>query len=179
MVRVITVKPKDMSDETIKARLDGLKQEIKDNESEIKELEDELERRRQEIPLGIPCEGPFHLSSYNAVEACCFRAQSLHYNSFNSFSTKESAEKHAEMLLAWRMALVANYKGEPIDITVLLPLLKKGYVAMDRDGDWFWYGRKPHKDSENWISGGSVMELHAFNLKPAENWETSLMECGL
>lgn len=54
--------------------------------------------------------------------------------------------KHAKMLLAWRKALVAK----PIDIEVLLPLLPKGWVAMD-----------------------------AVNLKLAENWETSLMECGV
>lgn len=30
-----------------------------------------------------------------------------------------------------------------ITIYDLLPLLKKGWVAMEKDGGWYWYERKP------------------------------------
>ena len=80
----------------------------------------------------------------------------------------------------WLKALVAISKGEPIDIKVLLPLMKKGWVAMDKDGRWFWYQYKPIKTTDKWGQSYFVLkELFSFNLKPADNWETSLMECGL
>lgn len=80
----------------------------------------------------------------------------------------------------WLKALVAVSKEELIDIKVLLPLLKKGYVAMDEDGRWFWYKYKPIKIEDKWRQSYLVIkELFPFNLKPAENWEESLMECGL
>ncbi len=161
-------------------KIEAIKAERERTANALKRYEEELERKKQEVPMGIPCEGPFHLSSYNTVEACCFRAQSLHYNSFNSFSTKESAEKHSEMLLTWRMALIASAKGNQIDITVLLPLLKKGWVAMDMNGDWYWYSEKPVLRDMYWSLGkGDGFKLGCFKLKPADNWETSLMECGL
>ena len=31
-----------------------------------------------------------------------------------------------------------------ITIDDLIPLLKKGWVAMDEDGMWCWYSKKPH-----------------------------------
>ena len=99
---------------------------------------------------------------------------------YNCFLSKESAEKHAEMLLAWRKALVANSNGEPIDIQVLLPLLKKGWVAMDKDEDWYWYSDKPTLTGCFWnCNVGLCNRIGGFNFKPAENLEDSLMECGL
>lgn len=173
----------------LSAKIGAIKAERERTADALKRYEEELERRKQEVPLGVPCEGPFHLSSYNAVEACCFRAQSLHYNSFNSFSTKESAKKHAEMLLDWRKALVANSKGEPIDIKVLLPLLPKGHwVACDSTGTWFVFSCKPFirrkagsKDEGVWDSEwhDGFRGFLPFDLKPADDWEDSLMECGL
>ena len=80
----------------------------------------------------------------------------------------------------WLKSLVDISKGEPIDIKVLLPLMKKGWVAMDKDCRWFWYQYKPIKTTDKWGQSYFVLkELFPFNLKPAENWETSLMECGL
>ena len=93
--------------------------------------------------------------------------------------SKASATKHAEMLLAWRKALVANSKSEPIDIKVLLPLLKKGWVAMDKDGAWCWYEKKPKIHQDLWKNDSIYIFLSCFNIKPAENWEESLQECGL
>lgn len=175
---------KQISDYTVdelSKKIEAIKAERERTANALKRYEEELERRKQEVPLGVPCEGPLHLSSYNTVEACCFRPQSLEYNRFNSFSSKESAEKHAEMLLDWRKALVAITKGEPIDIKVLLPLLKKGWVAMDKNGNWHWYMEKPYieKFYFSWNSGSPVSFIGGFKIKPAEDWETSLQECGL
>lgn len=70
--------------------------------------------------------------------------------------------------------------GNQIDIRLLLPLLKKGWVAMDKSGVWFWYGCKPFKRTSFWEAGGYTKDLSIlFNLRPAGNWEDSLMECGL
>ena len=142
----------------------------------MKRYEEELERRKHEIPLGVPCDGKFYVDWRGAVQEDEEEASEVNFNAFNS---KESAEKHAEMLLAWRKALVANSKGEPIDIKVLFPLLKKGYVAMDEDKNWYWHPVKPKHDSTVWIAEKPGAYLLAFNIKPAENWETSLMECRL
>lgn len=166
---------KEMSRQELKQKIENIKAEREKTANALKKYEEELERRKQEGPLGVPCDGEFYVSWDGvAIEAREEKASKVNYNSFNS---RESAEKHAEMLLAWRKALVANAKGEPIDITVLLPLLKKGYVAMDEDKRWCWYPKKPTKALEEW--GGVGFIVSAFNLKPAENWEESLMECGL
>lgn len=79
----------------------------------------------------------------------------------------------------WLKSLVAISKREPIDIKVLLPLLKKGWVAMDYNKNWYWYEVKPIHDSDVWMAGKPAFYLSAFNIKPADNWEESLTECGL
>ena len=80
----------------------------------------------------------------------------------------------------WLKSLVAISKGEPIGITVLLPLLRKGWVAMDMNGDWYWYSEKPVLRDMHWsLEKGDGFKLSCFKLKPAENWEDSLTECGL
>ena len=175
------VKPiSDYTVDELSAKIEAIKAERERTANALKCYEEELERKKQEIPLGVPCDGIFHLDSFGYPVGDGCRNKDLEYNYFNSFPTEESAEKHAEILLAWRMALVANSKGEQIDIAVLLPLLKKGWVAMDKDGSWFWYKYKPVKDIDRWRTGGNVLKhLFAFNLKPANNWETSLMECGV
>lgn len=143
----------------------------------LKRYEDELERRKQGAPLGVPCDGEFYVDWKGAVQED--REEEVSKVNFNAFNSKESAEKHAEMLLAWRKALVANAKGEPIDIRALVPLLRKGWVAMDYNKNWYWYECKPKHDSTVWTAEKPAFYLSAFNLKPAENWEESLMECGL
>lgn len=69
-----------------------------------------------------------------------------------------------------------------IKIEDLLPLLKKGYVAMDKSGVWFWYSRKPliARDAEEWrFVDGCARTLGMFDLAPyAGDWKDSLMECG-
>lgn len=141
----------------------------------LRKYEEELERRKQ---LGVPCEGRFYVNLNGNVSETLSKHMDLMFNSFHS---RESAEKHAEMLLDWRKALVANAKGEQIDIQVLLPLLPKGWVAMDAFGLWCWYYKKPDRDSGEWKNNSVIPSerLSAFNLKRAEDWKTSLRECGL
>lgn len=174
--------------EEIQNHIEKLEQNISSCQSKIEWYKQEQERRKQEVPLGVPTAVKnkmfFFLNSFNEVtfpstlysiqddiklQDCC-----------NVFDSIESAEKHAKMLLAWRKALVANSKGEPIDIKVLLPLLPKGWAAMDENGDWFWHKEKPEVCGGSWrISSRYYYIPPCFRLKPAEDWRESLMECGL
>lgn len=69
-----------------------------------------------------------------------------------------------------------------ITIYELLPLLRKGYVAMEKYGIWYWYDHKPAPDDIGiWmlISDGDLYELSAFNIAAFDgDWKDSLMECG-
>ena len=172
----MTKQIEDYTVDELSAKINAIKAEREKTANALKRYEEELERRKHEIPLGVPCDGKFYVDWRGAVQEDEEEASEVNFNAFNS---KESAEKHAEMLLAWRKALVENSKGEPIDIKVLFPLLKKGYVAMDEDKNWYWHPVKPKHDSTVWIAEKPGAYLLAFNIKPAENWETSLMECRL
>ena len=98
-----------------------------------------------------------------------------------NFNSTESQGVFSERLRGYVKALQEIAKGKPIDIEVLLPLLKKGWVAMDKNGDWYWFKEKPYieKYYYSWNSGSPVCFIGGFNIKPAENWEESLQECGL
>lgn len=167
----------DYTVDELSAKIEAIKAERERTANALKRYEEELERRKHEIPLGVPCDGEFYVDWKGAVQED--EEEEASEVNFNAFNSKESAEKHAEMLLAWRKALVANAKNEPIDIQVLLPLLKKGYVAMDKCGDWYWYEVKPKRSSDVWTEEKPDFYLSAFNIKPVENWEESLKECGL
>ena len=167
----------DYTVDELSAKINAIKAEREKTANALKKYEEELERRKQEVPLGVPCDGKFYVDWRGSVQED--EEEEASEVNFNAFNSKESAEKHAEMLLSRRKALVANSKGEPIDIKVLFPLLKKGYVAMDEDKNWYWHPVKPKHDSTVWIAEKPGAYLLAFNIKPAENWETSLMECGL
>ena len=168
----------DYTVDELSAKIEAIKAEREKTANALKRYEKELERRKQEVHLGLPCDGKFYVDWRGAVQED--EEEEASEVNFNAFNSKESAEKHAEMLLAWRKALVANSKGEPIDITVLLPLLKKGWVAMDEDGTWYWYEKKPRISYVNWVIEICLCRtMDGFNIKPAENWEESLQECGL
>jgi hypothetical protein len=64
-----------------------------------------------------------------------------------------------------------------INIKDLLPLLKKGWVAMNEDDRWFWYLNKPSKRSDCWDSLEYQCLSETFDIKPAYNWERSLIKC--
>ena len=173
----MTKQIEDYTVDELSAKIEAIKAEREKTANALKRYEKELERRKQEVHLGLPCDGKFYVDWRGAVQED--EEEEASEVNFNAFNSKESAEKHAEMLLAWRKALVANSKGEPIDIKVLLPLLKKGWVAMDKDRSWYWYKEKPQINLDLWKNNSSYIFLSCFNIKPAENWEESLMECGL
>ena len=168
----------DYTVDELSAKINAIKAEREKTANALRRYEEELERRKQEVPLGVPQEGLFFVDTNSNVDKR-YGLFSLAYVDYNCFLSKESAEKHAEMLLAWRKALVANSNGEQIDIEVLLPFMKKGWVAMDKDGSWCWYEEKPRIHRDLWKNNSLYIFLSCFNIKPAENWEESLMECGL
>ena len=54
---------------------------------------------------------------------------------------------------------------------------RKGYVAMDSDGKWWWYEVKPfieHKDDKCWINVTVFCGLFCFDIAPVEDWTSSL-----
>ena len=101
-----------------------------------------------------------------------------------SFASEQSEQVFYERIKFYAETLQKIVKGEPIDIHFLLPLLKKGWVAYEKEYGWVWFKNKPlilrgtEKD-KTWSNEGSFGIIAGFKLKPAENWETSLMECGL
>lgn len=161
-------------------KIESIKAERERTANALKRYEEELERRKQEVPLGVPCKAGE--DTYNCTITISPKEGRNIFVLRYYFSSEESAKKYAEMLSDWsKDGLVANAKGEPIDIQVLLPLLKKGYVAMDAPGVWRWYQEEPDRGICEWKNYGVIPSerLSAFNLKPADNWETSLIECGL
>ena len=65
-------------------------------------------------------------------------------------------------------------------IQELLPLLRPGFVAMEKNGIWYWYEHEPVPDNIGiWMFDGDLYELSAFNIERFEgDWKDSLMECG-
>ena len=169
-------------------KIEAIKAEREKTANALKRYEEELERKKQEVPLGVPF-------TPTIADGKCwwldFGGNPIH-NFFNDrnfdhqvisqcgyFKSYESAKKHAEMLLVWRMALVAIVKGEPINIEVLLPLLPKGKVFFSTNLHlWVWTKEEPKKGKIGWICRYST-PLSPFNIKSADNWEESLMECGV
>lgn len=184
---------KPISDYTVdelSKKIEAIKAERERTANALKRYEEELERRKQEVPLGVPLklkegiEKGFYLQPALSVSCGNVGVGSQLDVSLGVFHSEESAEKHAEMLLAWRRALVTNAKGEPIDIKVLLPLLKKGWVAYERYYGWVWFKNKPFilrgtDEDATWSNEGSYSIIGGFNIKPSDDWRNSLMECGI
>lgn len=177
----------------LSAKIEAIKAERERMANALKRHEEELERRKQEVPLGVPI---INVSPHKTLywlngagipweekTNLSSDVQLRQWSFLNVFHSKESAEKHAEMLREWRQyGLVANAKGEPISINVLRPLLSKGNVCCTYSGKWFYSEDKITlaKDIDCWIFSGTYTDLSsAFNIKPALDWRNSLMECGL
>ena len=67
-----------------------------------------------------------------------------------------------------------------ITIYDLLPLLKRGWVAMDENGNWWFYKTKPIKCSSAWF-GRTMAEgtklSYSFNIEPFDgDWQDSLIK---
>ena len=70
-------------------------------------------------------------------------------------------------------------------IQELLPRLNKGWVAMDKDGSWYWYKRKPRYNLRNgcWcvrpVDGFPCrLPREALLIEFDGDWKDSLMKCG-
>ena len=157
----------DYTVDELSAKINAIKAEREKTANALKRYEEELERREVGLPLGVPVE--------DNEPAHCHSTYMLNFNS------TESQVVFSERLRGYVKALQEIAKGKPIDIEVLLPLLKKGWVAMDKNGDWYWFKEKPYieKYYYSWNTGSPVSFIGGFNIKPAENWEESLQECGL
>lgn len=70
--------------------------------------------------------------------------------------------------------------SKTINIKDLLPILRKGWVAMDEDGSWIWSEIKPEiKNCNIWELSKqcSYCTLTEFiNILPVPNWKESLIE---
>lgn len=169
--------------EDLTNKIKNIKKELEQTQQDLERHERELERR-QKRALGVPVQlketgTTFFLSMH--LQVCSNEVEKDSYlNEFlGTFPSAESAKKHADMLYAWRQALVANLKGKPISIEVLKPLLKKGYVAMDADGTWCWFNEKPFYEDNNFEATDDLYYLTMFKIKRFEgDWHNSVSECG-
>ena len=103
-------------------------------------------------------------------------------------SVKDSILPIIEMTGALGYTYPKNYKIEgikmkQIKIEQLLPLLKSGWVAMDKDGGWKWHYRNPKTTRlYTWLSNiKSYNEFsnlsYCFNIAPFDgDWKDSLIK---
>ena len=61
--------------------------------------------------------------------------------------------------------------------------MRKGWVAMDKDGRWWWYRYKPirYYSGEAWRANKNsnyTYLSYAFNIEPVKGWTKSLVEVG-
>ena len=166
-------KIEDYTADELSAKIEAIKAERERTANALKRYEEELERRKNKNWLPLNEEPDFTITQLTLDTSC------IEIKVREGFYDEDSFHKYLSALKATRKAWFDNSKGEPIDIKVLFPLLKKGYVAMDEDKNWYWHPVKPKHDSTVWIAEKPGAYLLAFNIKPAENWETSLMECRL
>lgn len=123
MTKAIT----DYTRKELLKKINAIKAERLRTAKALKRYEEELEKRKDIVPLGVPYDGEFYVDWKGLAQQD--RMEIMEDVAYNCFPTEESAEKHSEMLLAWRKdGLIANAKGEPIDIKVLLPLSKKNII---------------------------------------------------
>ena len=69
-----------------------------------------------------------------------------------------------------------------IKVEQILPLLKKGWVAMDANGLWHWHAEEPVYDLEmkEWVSNIDIAAClnDRLDIEPVKDWTKSLMRCG-
>ena len=172
----MTKQIEDYTADELSAKIEAIKAERERTANALKRYEEELERRKNKNWLPLNEEISFTTNQLTLDTSC------IEIKVREGFHNKDSFYKYLSALKTIRKAWFANSKGEPFDIEALKPLLRKGYVAMDKSGDWHWYKEKPDIEKYyyyNWNSGSPVCFIGGFNIKPAENWEESLQECGL
>lgn len=159
----------EYTQEELEDKIEAIKAERERTANALKRYEEELERKKQEASLGVPLKGTLNEMPFEAVSRCFLEW----------FSSEASADKFSDYFRNFVEALQKLAEGEPIDIKAIAPLLQKGWVAMDKDREWYWYPEKPEQTLEEWIAVKPAVVLPNFNLKPAEDWRNSLMECGI
>lgn len=150
-------------------KINAIKAEREKTANALKKYEEELERRNKEVPLGVPFGDKTLAEHYGVWEL--------------GFSSEESFRVFDEWFKDYVESLQKLARGEQIDINVLLPLLRKGKVLYSPyDEKWKWVEQEAIICAEEhgwYIKNSQVLPIDGFNIKPAENWEDSLMECGL
>lgn len=68
-----------------------------------------------------------------------------------------------------------------INIQDIIPFMRKGWVAMDKSGEWFYYETKPKiVQRKKWVDfNGCAYPLdEIFDITPADDWTKSLTKVG-
>lgn len=66
-----------------------------------------------------------------------------------------------------------------INIQDIIPFMKKGWVAMNASGDWWWFSKEPHQMYSYWWNSESYIDtFDAFDIAPADDWIQSLIKVG-
>lgn len=68
-----------------------------------------------------------------------------------------------------------------INIQDIIPYMKEGWVAMDKNGEWWWYSEKPFPYVIQWhVQGGKTgfFDNAMFDIAPADDWTKSLIKVG-
>lgn len=159
-------KIEDYTLDELSAKIEAIKAEREKTANALKKYEEEMERRKQEVPFGVPLTS----SQYAKILG-------TYYFGFSSDKAKKVFDG---CLKDYVEALQKLARGEQIDVKAILPLLRKGWVFYQGNiNAWLWSDNKPTATNIRWEYEGEFYPIYGFNLKPAENWETSLMECGL
>ena len=174
----MTKQIEDYTADELSAKINAIKAERERTANALKRYEEELERRKNKNWLPLNEDISFTTNQLTLDTSC------IEIKVREGFHNKDSFYKYLSTLKATRKAWFDNSKGEQIDVQALLPLLKKGWVAYEKEYGWIWFKNKPlilrgTEEDATWVNEGSYSIIGGFNLKPAENWEESLMECGL
>lgn len=70
-----------------------------------------------------------------------------------------------------------------INIQDIIPFMKKGWVAMDKNGEWVWFENEIEREDDIWVKkeagNGKWHELSVtFDIAPADDWTKSLIKVG-
>lgn len=59
------------------------------------------------------------------------------------------------------------------------PMMRKGWIAMDANGLWFWYSKNPTRFARNFnIKDGEIYEMLMFKIDPVNDWKKSKRKVG-
>lgn len=77
-------------------------------------------------------------------------------------------------------------KKEQLEIFDVLRFLEHGYVAMDKDGIWYWFREEPIRKTTCWMPYYNYLDYMSiveyknisskWNIKKFSNWKRSLLK---